>query len=1141
MMKYLYDAFRRLPDYGELLGKIKKRETPLACFGLTHPHRISLCATLRDDLGVPIMMILPSEAEASKTLEDLSSLGLRTLWYPSREYSPRTAVRSLEYEHKRIGTLSELSDRAFDVLVTTPSAACQRTVTREMLAAHTVTLCAGLAPAPRDLIAVLTEAGYERSEKTEGAGQFSVRGGIIDFFSPAEQYPVRADYWDDEIDSLSYFDPVSQRRTENADKVRIVPVTEACISKDELALILEGKLDKKLTDKRREVIYRDIDLLKAGVSVPTDRYADEIFGAYETLLDHFYGPVFVCDSLRVKDALSGAYTLAASDMTELCNEGLADKGSSLSVLGYDEFISKLENGEAVFLESLPRSGYSTAIKGLFSFTMKQISPVATLSALADDIPHGNGCLTVILAGEQRTAESLAAGLRENGIPAVCVSPDGVAKSGVFVTTGTVSSGLEIPLLNFSLIPYGKAMAARRRPHYKKGADIGSLDELKVGDAVVHSVHGIGIFDGIRPVVTKGIKQDYIKIRYRGSDVLYVPVTSLDMVSRYIGASDESGIKLNRLGSPEWSRTRARVKKAVKDIAKQLTELYAKRMQVKGFAFSEDCDLQRDFEQRFPYDETSDQLRCIDEIKGDMQSSVPMDRLLCGDVGFGKTEVALRAAFKCILDGKQCAILVPTTILAWQHFTTANERFSGMPVTVDMLSRFRTPKETAKIKKRLTSGNIDLIVGTHRIISSDIKFRDLGLLIIDEEQRFGVAQKERLKELFPNVDVLTLSATPIPRTLNMALSGLRDMSSIEEAPHDRLPVQTYVMEQNNGVIFEAISKELNRGGQVYYLHNRVESINAVAARIKLSFPDASVSVAHGKMSEDELSDVWQRLLEHETDILVCTTIIETGIDVPNVNTLIIEDADRFGLAQLHQLRGRVGRSHRRAYAYLFFKTGKALTDISQKRLEAIREFTEFGSGYRIAMRDLEIRGAGSVLGGEQHGHMEAVGYDMYLRLLGDAIAEEKGEARSVTADCSIDIRSNARIPEEYITDLSQRLEMYRRIAAIRTEEDREDVTDELIDRFGEPPACCLELMKVALLKSRCIALGFTDISERGGSLVLSRPDAPSDAVLALYAKFSSRLTVSSSEDKNSFSVKLKDGENAFSLLEAVLDTLENFRK
>ena len=646
---------------------------------------------------------------------------------------------------------------------------------------------------------------------------------------------------------------------------------------------------------------------------------------------------------------------------------------------------------------------------------------------------------------------------------------------------------------------------------------------------MHENHCIGKFLGIEQLTVQGIKKDYIKIKYAKSDVLYVPVTQLDLVSRYIGAaSEDGGIKLNRLGGTEWQKTRTRVKKAVRDMAKQLTALYAKRMSVKGYAFGPDTDLQNDFERRFEYDETDDQLRCIDEIKRDMEREVPMDRLLCGDVGFGKTEVALRAAFKCISEGKQCALLVPTTILAMQHHNTIVRRFGDMPITVKLLNRFVPPKQQEKIISDLKCGRLDMVVGTHRLISKDVSFKDIGLVIIDEEQRFGVAQKERLKELYPFVDILTLSATPIPRTLNMAMSGLRDMSSLDEAPGDRHPVQTYVLEYNQGVIVDAINKEIRRGGQVYYLHNRVESIERCAARLKAKLPEVNFGIAHGKMSEDELTNIWRQLLEHEIDVLVCTTIIETGVDVPNANTLIIEDADRMGLAQLHQLRGRVGRSPRRAYAYFCFAQNRQLSDIASKRLEAIREYTEFGSGFRIAMRDLEIRGAGSILGGDQHGNMESVGYDMYLKLLSDAVNEENGIPPEDDIPCTVDLNVSAHIPESYIESLPARLGIYKRIAAIKTDDDASDVIDELCDRFGEPPNSVMGLIDIAILRNKAAAAKIAEITGTANTVILHINSIQPEVMAKLSAYFGNRFMLNAA-DKPIYTVRLNKGQKMSDLV------------
>jgi len=746
---------------------------------------------------------------------------------------------------------------------------------------------------------------------------------------------------------------------------------------------------------------------------------------------------------------------------------------------------------------------------------------------------------IIMAGTERTAATLCDDLVRDGFDASVVNDIPTHQTGkIFILTGTLSAGMEYPDIKLAIITHARVSAkptVRKRRH-KEGRRLGSLSELNVGDYVVHSSHGIGVFDGIVKRDMHGVIKDYIKIRYAGTDILFVPVTQLDLVSRYIGAADGANVRLNRLNSAEWSRTRAKTKAAVKDMARELIELYAKRLNAKGFAFSDDDDLQRDFEMRFPYEETEDQLRCAIEIKSDMGRTTPMDRLLCGDVGFGKTEVALRAIFKCVADGKQCAVLVPTTILAWQHYRTFTQRFEGYPINVELLSRFRTPKQQREVIANLKKGKVDVVVGTHRVVQKDVEFKDLGLCVIDEEQRFGVGHKERFKELRANIDVLTLSATPIPRTLNMAMSGIRDMSLIEEAPQDRYPVQTYVLEHDTSVLEQAIRRELRRGGQVFYLHNRVDSIDGCARRLGEMIPEARIVAAHGKMGEDMLSDVWRSLVEHEIDILVCTTIIETGVDVPNCNTLIIEDADRMGLSQLYQLRGRVGRSSRRAYAYFTFRRGKMVTEIAEKRLSAIREFTTFGSGFRIAMRDLEIRGAGSILGAQQHGHMEAVGYDLYLKMLAEAVSEESGEQTHQPTECVIDVRIDAHIPEIYIHSSAQRIDIYKKIAAVATQEDALDVMDELIDRFGEPPLSVAGLVEAALLRNTASQLGIKEISQNERKIILY-PETPNFAAATnAVSAMKGRVTLGAGA-KPFIAVTLQKGQSP---VEAIRETLEHMK-
>lgn len=710
-------------------------------------------------------------------------------------------------------------------------------------------------------------------------------------------------------------------------------------------------------------------------------------------------------------------------------------------------------------------------------------------------------------------------------------------------SGSFSGGFEYPENKTALITQGRAMNSTRKKRAKKktkAEEIRSLADITEGDLVVHSGHGIGRFIGIRKLEFDGVTKDYITIQYAGTDKLYIPVTQLDMVSKYIGPRDDTGVKLTKLSSGEWQKKKSSVKRAVKDMAQELIALYAKREKSQGFAFYPDDEIQRDFEERFPYVETDDQLSAISEIKADMERGRPMERLLCGDVGFGKTEVALRAAMKCVLAGKQCAILAPTTVLAFQHYQTALRRFEHFPVNVELLSRYRSPAQQSEIIKKLKQGRIDILIGTHKIIQKSVVFKDLGLAIIDEEQRFGVAHKEKFKETFTGVDVLMLSATPIPRTLNMAMSGIRDMSVLEEPPQDRYPVQTYVIEYNSATIIQAIVRELRRGGQAYYIHNRVETITSCAAKLKEMLPEARIAVAHGQMNQEEMSDIWEQLVEHEIDILVCTTIIETGVDVPNVNTLIIEDSDRFGLSQLYQLRGRVGRSNRRGYAFFTYKRDKVLTEIASKRLSAMREFTQFGSGFRIALRDLEIRGAGSILGGSQHGHMEAVGYDMYLQLLSEAVAEERGEKPDKVPECLVDIQIDAHIPEKYISSLNQRIDVYRKIMVTVTDEDKLDLIDELIDRYGEPPKSVLGLIEVSLLRNKAAHLGITEISQKNAQMYFYTEYMTVDQIAALSAAYKGKITFNGS-GKSYVSIKIAPKKLPFDMMKEVVGIIESAKK
>ena len=1120
-------------DFKKLKSAIKGGFLPAVCTGLPPIARAALISAAVAATGRRAAVICHDEAEANRLLSDLLSLDKQCALLPSREILPeRNILSSREWEHKRLYTLSALADGVLPIVVGSAEAFSQYTLPPTRLKSGTFTLKSGQQIKTEELAERLILAGYTRVGQVEGVSQFAVRGGIFDIFPTNAEKPVRIEFWGDEIDTISEFDTVTQRREDPLSSVFISPAREALIGDSELCEVLEKKQKStRLTSEQKSSLTLDIDALKNGTFGDYDRYLpicyERPFTAFDYLDDCL---LFVCDSVAVNEKLNDLLSLHSEDIKARLASGTAFSGCDRYFIDRGEFLHFLETKNAILLENFARSSYDISLRELISFELKQLPPWrGGLETLFEDLSSN----TVILAGNEKSAKLLCEELCQNGKNATYFDKLSAVPRGICVTVGGLSAGLFIPKQNFSLITHSDILKQRRKSNFKKGNSINSLEELKSGEYVVHAVHGIGLFLGIHKIENSGIIKDYLKIQYQKGDILYVPVTQLDLVSKYIGADE--GVKVSRLGGTDWQKTRSRVKAAVRDMAKQLTALYAKRLEIKGHAFSEDTDLQSDFERRFEYEETEDQLRCINEIKDDMEKAVPMDRLLCGDVGFGKTEVALRAAFKCVSEGKQCALMAPTTILAWQHYNTVLKRFGDFPLETRLLSRFVSKAQQQKAITELRRGNVDMVIGTHRLISNDVKFRDLGLIIIDEEHRFGVAQKEKLKELYPAVDVLTLSATPIPRTLNMAMSGLRDMSSIDEAPEDRQPVQTYVIEQQNGILLDAINRELRRGGQVYYLHNRVESIVACAARLKAQIPDANIGIAHGKMDEETLSRVWKQLIEHEIDILVCTTIIETGVDVPNANTLIIENADLMGLSELHQLRGRVGRSPRRAFAYFCFKPGKALSEIAEKRLEAIREYTEFGSGFKIAMRDLEIRGAGSVLGGEQHGHLESVGYDMYVHMLSDAIKEEKGEAVEAENNCVIDVNISAHIPESYIPLLSQRLSMYRRIAEIKSEEDKSDVIDELCDRFGEPPRAVLGLLEIALIRSRAFSHKITEISQTGTTLRLYSETLSPETSARLAEHYSIRFMLGGGKRPH-YAIEMAPAQSPATALKEIMDVL-----
>ena len=1146
-MKFLKNIILKSPSYQAILDSINYKKTPIALTGLSLIHKSHIIYSLCTEQKRRAFVVAADESEAQRMANDLQSMGLNSFIYPLRDFNfCDVDSKSREYEHKRLNALLNIINDKFDVIITCIDASLQYTIPANILKEKTIVLKLSENIASEKIIDVLISCGYERYDQVEGEGQFSARGGILDFFPPDSDNPVRIEFWGDEIDTISYFDVETQRRIESINEIILSPSTEIII-KDKQAIIKDlEKISSTLTSESlnnaKVILDTEIDKFKNNI-IPgsIDKFISIIYKKPSTLFDYIEDNdmIFVSEISKVKDRIKSVTWQSEQDLEDYLSQGILCKNLVKFSEDYIYALDQFKKHDLIYMDTFFHSTYDLKPCTQINFNAKNLSIWnGSMKLLCEDLNAfmNDNYSCVVLAGTKKSAINVVEDLNQHNIKAEfsdnLIEP---IKGKVTVLPGALSSGLEYPDINFSLITYSNVLNSPKKKRHKpkNTKELYNLSDLNIGDYVVHSAHGIGIFEGIHKMKVHNITKDYIKIKYAKGDTLYVPVTQLDLVSKYIGPKEDNHVKINRIGGSEWKKSKARVKAAVKDIAKELIKLYAERMHSEGHAFPQDSEWQRDFESHFEYEETPDQIRCIQEIKEDMERKSPMDRLLCGDVGFGKTEVALRAAFKCVTDSKQCALLVPTTILAWQHFQTVSKRFEGYPIKIEILSRFRTPKQQKEIIKKIKSGEIDLVIGTHRLVQKDVEFRDLGLVIIDEEQRFGVAQKERFKSLDKNVDVLTLSATPIPRTLNMAMSGIRDMSTLEEAPQDRHPVQTYVLEHDPVIINEAIRRELRRGGQVFYLHNKVESIERTATSIQLQIPEASVGFGHGKMSEAELSEVWRKMVDQEINVLVCTTIIETGIDLPNANTLIIENADHMGLSQLHQIRGRVGRSSRHAYAYFTFKRNKILSDISQKRLSAIREFTEFGSGFKIAMRDLELRGAGNILGAEQHGNMEDVGYDMYLKLLNDAVSEEKGEKTlDYELECLVDLNIQAHIPESYISNLNQRLDIYKRISNIRSENDSSDVLDELIDRFGDVPKSVKGLIDIALVRSCAASLGIYEIKQLNGTINLYVKKIDMEQISKIIKGTKNKVMVNAGS-KPHISIKIENNVNPIDILQETL--------
>ena len=1076
MTGYIETA-ERLKGFQELLEYHKKNISPIRVTSTAESQKVHLAFSLCRSLGKGLLYICADPISASLVAEDMSFFTEEEniLNYPAREYRfYRIEADSNNSTKERINTLNSLvysKEKKF--IISTIEAVSQKIVSKDSFINSTFLFREGLVYEISSIIERLTKFGYRREHEVEGKGQFAVRGGILDIYPFTGEVAYRIEFFDEEIESVRKIDPSTQRSIERVKEVTVTPASEDFAVRENLIL----------------------DYLKDYIIILDEPH--QCIQSYENATKD------LADSIT--SALEKEYKLSK-------------KQKEISY--YMESYSKITETD---IFTVGFSNLTISAKGLY--------PKAQISIPAKSMPVYNGDFALLCddlefylrkgygvlfpCGNEVRAKQLISQFVSNSIIATfekeLKKPPGEGQ--VTLVEKNLRNGFEYPEIKIAVISdraIASQVAPKKKPIKPKG-NIRSISDINEGDFVVHRYHGIGIYKGIHQLVIDNVTKDYLKIKYKGNDVLYVPVNQLDLISKYIGAED--GIKVNKLGTTEWAAAKTKVRKSLEILAQELIDLYAKRQQEKGFAFGVDTDMQAEFEKTFAYVETDDQLKAIKSVKYDMQSDRPMDRLICGDVGYGKTEVAIRAAFKAVMDSKQVAYLVPTTLLAQQQYESFVSRMKEFPVKVEMLSRFRNKKQQNKVVEELKRGSIDIVIGTHRIIQDDVKFKDLGLLIIDEEQRFGVKHKEKIKALKTNVDVLTLSATPIPRTLNMAMNGLRDMSVLNDPPEDRHPVQTYVMEYNSEAIKTAITREMSRGGQVYYLHNRVETLDSVYGKIKKLVPEARIAVAHGKMSETELETVMLSVLKREYDILLCTTIIETGLDMPNINTIIIEDADKFGLSQLYQLRGRVGRSSRLAYAYLTVRRDKIIDEVAEKRLKAIKEFTEFGSGIKIAMRDLEIRGAGSVLGTRQHGHINQVGYELYCDLLKEAVDKIKNNSDpQIETPITIDLSINCFIPETYIADRKTRIDVYKAIACVTTEEDAEDIKTEIKDRFGNLPTAVENLIESALIKELAKKLSVSDIVQKGETILFKLTEnSPMQKFVDFVAKNRTKYYFSNSKN------------------------------
>lgn len=1127
-------VFDKYSEFEELIRCVETGITPVNVITGVGAQRAHLISAVQKKTAKPVFVLTATDAEAQTLAQDLRFFAPdRVLLFPSKEYVYYDIDSvSREMSLRRLEVLAQLSDGTGDkIIVASVDAALGYTADKKIFTENILRFSVEETADLDKLSQKLVVMGYVREDMVEGCGQFSVRGGIVDIFGVGCKNPIRIEFFDDEIDSVRTFDVMQQRSIDKLDKAAVYPCREAVFDtegKNKLKSYMTKALEK--LDRKKESAEAAAQQLEADIErldekyyfASLDKYIYNLYGRIPTIFDWLdEGTIYFADEPRkVSERAKNFEWDMGETVSALMEKGVILPEKKPYAAEYKTVIRELSKKSLIGLGGVSFSVTDYRAKQHLDFGIKSLHSFhGKMDFLYDDLRvwHSKKSTVVILAGGSSRAQHLCTELNNQNIECVYTEKiENLAEGRTIVTTGSLSGGFEYPLVNFVLISDREIFLERNHKRRKtqqdkSAAKIRSFTDISPGDYVVHQTHGIGRYEGIQKLSIDKVTKDYLKISYQGTDCLYVPVDQLDLLYKYIGTAGRA-VHVNKLGGADWNKTKERVKQSTADLAEHLLKLYAEREQTKGYAFRADTPWQREFEDSFVYVETPDQMRSIEEVKRDMEAPRPMDRLLCGDVGYGKTEVAMRAAFKAVMDSKQVAYLVPTTILAMQHYNNFAQRMRDFPIRVEMMSRFRTALQQKQTLARLKTGETDIVIGTHRLLSKDIEFKDLGLLIIDEEQRFGVAHKEALKEIRKNVDVLTLTATPIPRTLHMAMVNIRDMSVISQPPEDRYPVQTYVMEQNEAVLADAIKKEIGRGGQVYYLYNRVSGIQGVARRISALVPEARVGMGHGKMKEEELENVMMDLLDGEINVLVCTTIIETGLDVPNVNTIIVENADKMGLAQLYQLRGRVGRSNRLAYAYLTYRRDKMITDVAQKRLSAIREFTEFGSGFKIALRDLEIRGAGNLLGAQQHGHMDAVGYDTYCKLLKESVDELRGESVEQKSDTTVDIRVDAHIPESFIRNQNQRIDIYKKIASISSLQDSYDVEEEIEDRFGTPPKPVRNIIDIAVIKADAHMLGITEVTQNdnGIMMVFDAESVDMRSVSGVIAQYKGKVLFSAGE-------------------------------